>query len=61
MNPEELDYTVYMPFGVLRFLLGKDKLFKLIKSIDPKFTLGVPGNPHVMHYFDWQKESESEV
>jgi Fe-S-cluster containining protein len=61
MNPDELDYTVYMPFGVLRFLLGKDKLLELIKSIDPKFTLGVPGNPHVMHYLDWQKESESEV
>jgi Fe-S-cluster containining protein len=40
---ENYDMTVYMPLGVLSFLLETEELEKLAKDTDPKFWVGTSG------------------
>ena len=40
---ENYDMTLYMPLGVLSFILESDELEKLAKDTDPKFWVGTSG------------------
>lgn len=54
-NPE-LAYSVYMPMGVLKFLLSEQEMRQLYKTTDPKFWQGTPGYSHRLRMKDWDVE-----
>lgn len=58
-NPE-LNYSLHIAAGVLRFLLPQQELVDLIQSTDQKFWLGVPGYP-VLENFKREFETPVEI
>jgi len=44
----ELDYSIHIAVGVLRFLLEEDEFSKFVGEIDSKFFLAFPGYKHQM-------------
>lgn len=51
-NPD-LDYSIHIAAGVLRFLIPVEQLVEVIESTDKKFWMGHPGYPHQMHKKDF--------
>lgn len=47
-NKPDLDYSIHIAAGVLRFLLDEKEFSEIVKSVDVKFFLGVPGYKHQM-------------
>lgn len=56
-NPN-LNYSLHIAAGVLRFLLPQEELMELINSTDQKFWLGVPGYPVLENF---KREFETPV
>jgi Fe-S-cluster containining protein len=52
-NPD-LDFSIYMPAGVLKFLLKPEELQDLIASTDQKFWMGHKGYKHQISKDHWQ-------
>ena len=50
----ELNFSIYMPAGVLRFLLPDAEVRELIQNTDPKFWMGHEGYQHMMAEETWQ-------
>lgn len=53
----DLDYTLYMPAGVLKFLLPADKLADIIERTDPKFFMASKGYKHQIYRENWTEVS----
>lgn len=51
-----LDFSCYMPAGVLRFLLTNEEVQDLIANTDSKFWLGHVGYKHALNPENWGKE-----
>lgn len=54
----DLGFSIYMPAGVLRFLLPEQELRNLIENTDEKYWQGTPGYQHRMHKKDYETETE---
>lgn len=55
-NPA-LNYSIYMPAGVLRFLLTTEELQELIAETDKKFWMGHVGYKHQLSPEHWGSET----
>jgi Fe-S-cluster containining protein len=50
----QLDYSMHIAAGVLRFLLPNEELQSLIADTDPKFWMAHPGYGHQIKRENWQ-------
>lgn len=55
-NPQ-LNYSIYMPAGVLKFLLPSEELQALIADTDEKFWMGALGYKHQINPSNWTETS----
>jgi Fe-S-cluster containining protein len=55
-NPT-LNFSLYMPAGVLRFLLPMEELQHLLKTTDQKFWMATPGYGHQIRRENWTETS----
>jgi Fe-S-cluster containining protein len=55
-NPT-LNFSMYMPAGVLRFLLSQEELQDLIQKTDQKFWMGHEGYQHQIDRKNWNEQS----
>lgn len=53
---EGMDFSIYMPAGVLRFLLPQEELQGLIERTDEKFWMGHQGYKHMLRDIGETKE-----
>lgn len=53
----ELNYSMYMPAGVLKFLLSTEELQELITTTDKRFWMGSVGYKHSLAQENWGSET----
>lgn len=55
---KDTDYSVYMPLGVLKYLMSDSEMRKLYEATDARFWTGLPGYPHRFRPESWIDDSE---